>query len=368
MENIKILLFSDLHLGIEKTGSLITEDERLCTFRRIMSLAQKHDIILIAGDLVDSCRIDSSYFDILKEEFSKLKESGREIYYTPGSGELSPDMKLNPAIAEIESTFTFSDEKDVYLVKSSFGDIFIYGIQHQSSNKDWKIVRTDTKGFHIGLFHADFNPQGGGSPETGCIKKNDMKKMNLDFYALGKNHNFKMYRFSNKILGASSGSPEPCSIDETGDRFVVSMEVAENTVQNIKRISVNTGKIHTGEIDCGTIINQNALIDKIRSTYPEKSIVNITLSGERDFPVGNSLKNELSGFFRGLKISDMSIPTLKILIDENTADSSLNGFFFRILGSRLENDTDSRISRTILAGLISDKYSCRNNGGVICDF
>lgn len=369
MEKTKILLISDLHLGIERVNSLISGEERLNTLRRIFSLANKHDILLIAGDLIHDENIDSAYFDILKEEFSTLITAGREIFYTPGPGELTSRNKIASAVSELSTTFTFSDDKDDFMVKSSHGDIFIYGLQSQSVNGEWNIARTEQKGFHIGLFHADFNPQISGSPDTESIKKDDIKKMNLDFYALGKNHTFKMFRLSNKILGAYPGSSESCSIDECGDRFVISMDIEENLLHNIKRIAVNTGKILSNEIDCSTLINQSSLFEKIRSTNPDKSIVNITLTGERDFLIENNFKAELSEYFRSMKISDASLPSLKVMIEENFESDSLKGVFFKVLNQLINDDAAGKFKSEMLAEILSQKsINEKKSGAILCDF
>jgi len=369
MDKIKILLISDLHLGIERANPLISGEERLSTFRRIISLAQKHDILLIAGDLIHDENIDSVYYEIIKNEFSSLIDSGIEIFYTPGPGELTAKNRINTYISEINTTYTFSDIKNEFMIKSSKGEIFIYGLQTSTAQNGWKISRQKKDGFHIGLFHADFNPQIIETSDTACIKKDDIKKMNFDFYALGKNHNFKMFRLAGKILGAYPGSSEPCSIDETGDRFAVSMEVADNLIQNIKRIAVNTVKILSDEIECSSIINQSILLDKIKSTYPGNSIVNIILTGERDFIIENNFKSELSEYFRGLKIADTSFPTLKIMIDENIKNQSLKGTFFQILTKSLNDAVPEKIRIEVLAEIINEKkIRSRSEGAILCDF
>lgn len=369
MEKIKILLISDLHLGIEKVNPLISGEERLSTFRRIISLAIKHDILLIAGDLIHNEDIDDTYFTVLNDEFSSLSDSGVEIFYTPGPGELTSQKKLNSKISEISCINIFSDVQNKLMIKSSKGDIFIYGIQSSSSNSRWEITREQSAGFHIGLFHTDFNPQISGGSDIECIKKDDIKKMNLDFYALGKNHTFKMFRFSNKILGAYPGSAESSSIDETGDRFAVSMEIENNLLHNIKRIAVNTVKILSEEIDCGTVINQDTLLEKIKSTHPENSIVNILLTGERNFIIENNFKTVLSEYFRSLRIVDVSFPSLKIMIEENISSRSLKGIFFKALDDTMNRNNENKIKSEILAEMITERDIRRKSeGDILCDF
>lgn len=369
MDTIKILLISDLHLGVEHINPLVSRDERLNTLGRIISLARKHDILLIAGDLINDENIDPNYYTILNNEFSSLIDENIEIYFTPGYGEMTAEGDINPSILSLNTTFTFSDNKDENMIRSSRGDIYIYGQQYCSSKENWSIKRKEQKGFHLGLFYADFSPQANGNPETSSIKKDDIKKMNLDFYALGKNHAFKLFRMANKILGAYAGSAEPCSMDETGDRFVISIELEGDTLKNIKRIAANTGKILSGEIDCSALINQSSLYEKIRSSYPEKSIVKIVLTGERDFPMSNSISDELSGYFRGLKIFNRSIPTLKIMVEENSESNTLTGIFFSTLNEEIEKNPANRYKSDIIAGIIFNKSLEGENGGsVICDF
>jgi DNA repair exonuclease SbcCD nuclease subunit len=368
MEKIKILLISDIHLGIESADPIISGEERLETFDNIISIAGDHDILLIAGDLIHDENTDSKYFDILNEKFSSLIESGKEIFYTPGYGELTSQEEINPSILKIKTTCTFSDVRGS-MVKSSKGDIFIYGLWNKDSSDEWDIVRSQDEGFHIGLFYADFTPQINDSSDKLSIKKNNIKKMNLDFYALGKNHSFKMFKLYNKIIGAYPGSSVSCSIDETGERFAVSMEIEGSELREIKKIAVCSARIFGGEIDCSEIFDQAALLEKIKSSYPADSVINITLSGDRDFMIESDFISEISEYYRGGKITDISIPSLKIMIEENINNDSLKGVFFQILNEKIDANTPSEDDNEMLAAIISQRI--RGNKAeevMLCDF
>ena len=306
MEKTKILLISDLHLGMENADPIISGEERLETFDKIIGIAAEHDIILIAGDLINDENIDSKYFDILNEKFLSLINSGKEIFYTPGSGELSSQDSINEKILGLNTTFTFSDDKSA-MIKSSKGDIFIYGLWCKNPSDEWDIVRSENDGFHIGLLYADFNPQKNNSPDKMSIRRDNIKKMNLDFYALGKNHTFKMFKLYNKIIGAYPGSSDICSIDETGSRFVISMEVEDNELLSIKKIIVKSAKI--------------------------------------------------------LK-TDVSVPSLKIMIENNINDDSLKGVFFQILNEKI-SDASNQVDNDLLAGIIFSRDRNKGEGVVL---
>ena len=369
MEKSKILLVSDLHLGMENNNFLISGEERLTTFRNVIELAKKHDILLIAGDLIHNEYIDLSYYEVIKKEFCSLLDEGKEIFYAPGSGELTGNGSLNPLVEDIGVTYIFSDKNKSRFYKSSAGELFIYGLQNINVSNKCDVVRVEPGGFHIGLFYADFNPQITGLPETGCIKKEDMKKMNLDFFALGKSHFFRMFRSSNRILGVYPGSAEPCSIDEYGERYAVSMEIEGNELVCVKRIAINTVKILLDEIDCGAIENESELADRIKFSFPEGSLVNIHLTGERDFLIEGNLGTALSGYFRNLKVTDRSVPTLKVMMEENISPDSLNGIFYRLLKEEMDSGMMNKLNSRLLADIIIQGYGKRKQAGdVICDF
>lgn len=84
MKSIKLLLTSDLHLGIDRDKSLNIGNERIETFRRIMIQAARHDILLIAGDFFDSGISVPDFHEYAAPEITNLLESGTEIFYTRG--------------------------------------------------------------------------------------------------------------------------------------------------------------------------------------------------------------------------------------------------------------------------------------------
>lgn len=335
MKGIKLLLTSDLHLGIDRDKSLCIGNERIETFRRIMIQAARHDILLIAGDFFDSGITVPEFHEHAAPEITNLLKGGTEIFYVPGPEELSADKEITDYISSLNNCFYFSDKRAAEHIKSDKGDLYIYGLQAKSMHTPDTITRCVEKGFHLGLFYADYQPGGMDLHNKECIDKESMKQMNMDFYALGKSHFFKMFRSQNKIIGACPGSPEPCFIDESGDRFVISMEIINNSIANIKRIPVNTISVSTGSINCSEIKQERDLIDKIKVFADEDKILNIMLTGIRCFEL-NKLENELAGYYRGLQIVNRTTPSLNLQISSFCNDNSLKGEIYRTLRKKIE--------------------------------
>ncbi len=364
MNRIRMLLTSDLHIGIAGSAAMPVKEERIQTFRRICTLAEKHDILLIAGDLIHDETATGDIIETIRDEFTRLLSAGIEIYYTAGKGELISDGSINPSITGLPVTRLFCDENAGFRVRSGKGDLYIYGTAFGSSSGFSAASKGSGKGLHIGLFSAGFNPASDTDEERTYIGKDDIKKMNLDFYAMGSDHNFRVFKLANRIIGAYAGSPEPCSYAETGDRFVISIEAGTGSISNIKRIAVNTTRILCNDIDCTGLLGESELVDRIKTSLQKENSYIIRLTGERDFTFSDMLRSELAGFFRGIEVHDNTLPHLNILLEENGSGDDLQSEFFNKLNTRLDG------SRNGVSTYAAAKILCRNASGrrLFCDF
>jgi len=359
MDTVKILLTSDIHLGIERLSPLISRDERFNTFKNIASIAAEHDIFLMAGDILHTGLIDKSYFDAINSELADVIGKGTEIYCTPGSGEMEQPVSFPGILSGLKTTWTFSGENNSTMIKSDKGDIFIYGTPAD-------ITRKEKNGFHLGLFYADFSPQSTEKKEPGSIGKKEIKNMNLDFFALGKNHSFRVFRFSERILGAYPGTPEPCSLDECGERFVISIEVEDNRINSFKRIPVNTVTVNTHEIDCTTITSEKELISSIKNSGNRDTMYRIELLGSRNFAAGRILKEELTGYYRGLKIIDRTLLSQAAFMEESSSGNGFKGMFFRNLSHSIKINPHMNPDFNLIKELFSD-HGNKTGGVLFCD-
>jgi DNA repair exonuclease SbcCD nuclease subunit len=366
MDTVKILLTSDIHLGIERENPLISRDERFNTFRKIASLAAEHDILLLAGDIFHAGLIDKSYFNDINNELAEIAEKGTEIFFAPGSGETELQGPVSGGIHELKTTFTFSEKSKEPVFKSGKGDICIYGIPAVNSPLYQEITRKDKNGFHLGLFYGEFSPQSTEKGEAHFIGKKEIKQMNLDFFALGRNHWFRLFRFSERILGAYPGSPEPCSLDECGERFVISLEIEGDRIASFKRIPVNTVTVYSHEIDCSSLSDEKELIKAVKGKGSRDTMNRIELCGTRNFTIGLALSEELTGHFRGLKIIDMTDLPQKIFMDESSSGRGFKGMFFRNLSESVKINPHCNPDYMLIKELLSG--SAKETGGIIfCD-
>ena len=331
---IKILLTSDIHLGLGGAGAPVPEKARMNTFKRIVSLAREHDILLIAGDLIDGVALDKETLDVIRAEFNGLRENNVEILLTPGPGELTPDKTVAPFLFDLRATYIFTSPEAAvpYTFTKEDQRVYFYGIPSSYSHDIAKIKKTSNDGFHIGLFHVEFEIENGGPRESVFkLHKKSLKKLELDFYALGHNHNFKMFKVADRIIGTYPGSPEATGFGETGDRYVISISLKNNEIFQIKRLSVNSVKICDSVIDCSAPESQNAM-HKILDESKGKNVVHrLTLTGFRDYVLNRESINQYKDLYLDVVFCDESIPTVNTQINEYGSGESIRGEFYRNL-------------------------------------
>ena len=111
------------------------------------------------------------------------------------------------------------------------------------------------------------------------------------------------------------------------------------------------------------MLSESELVDKIKSSLLKENSYVLKLTGERDFVLGNILKNELSGYFRNIEVSDYTTPHLNVLIEENSDGDDLQSRFCKNLSSRLGKS--GGLSPQIIAAILHGNSSGRR---LFCDF
>ena len=351
---IKILLMSDMHLGMVSPEAGISDTVRMDTLRKIISLAREHDILIIAGDLLEGPFSDTYTFMQMNAELQSLIDSGIDIIYTAGESEFHDIPNLSNLL-HIPATHAFLNNNDRSPVRIEKNGTLLYLYSHPALDTSdiTSIQKCDHKGFHMGVFHIDFDP-GSASDQSIVYKlpREAIKSLNLDFYALGHNHNFKLYKYQNRIIGAYPGTPEATCSDETGDRYVLSISISDSDITQIKRLAVNTLRLEELHIDCARINSQVELVNTINAAASPRTVLRVTLAGRRSFPVDgifNALQDKCADF----RLLDNSIPDLHLMIMQYASEQTLRGTLLKNLQGKIkDNKLPGDIDQYILSEIL----------------
>lgn len=340
---ISILLMSDIHFGSDKALPYIDDSVRFATFQKICMIARQHSIFIIAGDLFEGTIAQNPYYSSIKELLQSLVQEGVKIIYIPGEAELEDNNNID-VIHEIPSTVTlFGRSKNYFDLVLDKEIVYCYGGDSDIAS----ITKASQEGFHIGIFHIDLEENNHNAIDSHVISVKLLKSMPLDFYALGHHHNFSMYKYKNKIIGAYPGSPEAVALGETCDRYVLSITVMNNEIHQIKRITVNSLRIESLTIQCNSI-KSNDELHHILKPYNKPSIVlHCTLEGVRSFDSNHIVA--LCDRCAGVIFQDNSKLSGEFICAKYKDEKTLKGYFFTELQKNFDN-----VAGDIMLDIIND--------------
>jgi DNA repair exonuclease SbcCD nuclease subunit len=288
------------------------------------------------------------------QELAALCERGTAVLFSPGEC----DRSLLEAPGRIPRdcfTHIFSDDDNAgYSITRGGETVTVYGLPAGSGQGLGNLRRKDAGGFHMALLHADFcNEDATTNAEITSLGKDDLRALNLDFYALGHNHNFRIFKSRNRVIGAYPGSPEAVGTDETGERYVLSIMIEDSEIVQVKRLAVNTVTVKRLSIPCGEVRSSRELADIVEQNAAPRTTLTVVLTGERGFPLDIDTVLERGRAFERLDVIDESSPKLSLLAHEYTGENSLRGAFFERLREMIErNELPDDVDRQVLASII----------------
>ena len=339
---IKILFTSDIHLGAPEHRTGIPGFVRMTTFKRILSLAKDHDILLIGGDLFDSSSVEGDLLMDVKEEFLRLEETGTKVLLVPGLGELGTQGDVSETIRSlpVQRVFLGVEGDSPWTMSREDLDLSIYGLPVHMSRDVSLIPSRETAGFRMGLFYLTLDDPD-VLPPVFSMRTKDLRSLPFDFCGLGHCHHFRLFKANERILAAYPGSPEAVEPDETGDRYVISMTVRDNRIQVIRRLTVNSLRLQEEIIDVTGMERGDAIIGLLEKHRSQRVIITARLQGRRTFDIPGDYSRIWGEGFHSMRIIDESVPALGYLVKTYSREDSLRGDFFRAVRTMIETGSIS---------------------------
>ncbi len=362
---MRILLTSDLHLGIDERSSAVPGHARINTFKKICAIASEHDLLLVAGDLFHDGGDKSSLLaaaDTVSREFSALRRKGVDILYTPGECDRSLLGEDGPAPTGCFTHIFPSGGGSGISITRGDESVSVYGA---TDPRGMTAIRSEENGgFHMALLHADFCAgEQERKPDVPSLGRDDIRSLNMDFYALGHNHNFRIFKSRNRVIGAYPGSPEAVGPNETGERYVLSITTENGEIIQIKRLAVNSITVERISIACANIGSSREIADIVERKASPRTAITVVLTGERAFPLDLDAIMEHARGFERLDIVDQSSPDLNLLAREYAGENSFRGAFFERMREMIEaGELPADIDRMLLGRMLGRMAQAEAHG------
>jgi DNA repair protein SbcD/Mre11 len=335
MSELKILHAADLHLdspfeglGAAKAAQRREEQRRL--LYRIAQLAETEhvDLVLLAGDLLDS---DSTYAETAEALAEALGSISAPVFISPGNHDFYSPRSPYARVKFPENVHIFKSpavecvelpQLGVRVWGAAFCDKYSPAMLHGFSAAKSAGVK-DVMCIHGEVAAAsNYNP----------ITELDIAASGMDYIALGHIHKESGLKKSGAAYYAWPGCPEGRGFDETGEKYVYIVSLGISCAVKPVCVAQRKYEILNVELTSGDVIND------VLTALPENTssdIYRIILRGETaESPQLDAVAAALEDKFFSLQVRDETV--LKRDMWQSAGEDNLRGQFLSRLKAALD--------------------------------
>jgi len=331
---LRLLHTADVHLGARHTdlgdGAAALRERRFAAFRAAIDLAiaEKVDLVLIAGDLFDSNVQPRRSVDRVAAEVRRLVEAKIRTVLIPGTHDVYDRASIYrahdlPALAGSTPdddwvTLLTPDRPDVHLPTLDavvFGRVFETKRAPHSPLEGLDAGADERATWKIGLVHGAIAISGVVERDEVLITTEEIAASGLDYLALGHWHSAQQGRAGSTTY-AYSGAPEPVAIDQdkAGSALLVTLDgTGARKRVAVEERPVGRTRFAALDLDLAGLGSQPALVERLRSMADPDLVLEVRLTGLRPDDVDVStdeVEAELRNAFFRIRVRDRSVPPL----------------------------------------------------------
>ena len=371
---LRLLHTADVHLGARHADlgdRAATQRERqFAAFVATidLALAEKVDVVLIAGDLFDSNVQPRRSVERAAAQLNRLVEARTRVVVAPGTHDVfdrasiyrAYDLAaLSGAVGSDLVTVLDPDHPEVHLKALDMivhGRCFATKRAPYSPLQDFNVSKDGRAAWHVGLLHASIAIEGKTDGDEVVITTGEIAASHLDYLALGHWHSTSKGK-AGKTVYAYAGAPEPIAVDQdrAGNVLLVSLEALDGKKKvTVEERKVGKTRFERLQLDAAKVGSQPAFVTKLAEQADADLVLDVELIGVRpdelDLHV-EEVEAELAERFLKIRVRDRSVAPLPegLLASPDT----VLGAFIRDLEARIAEveaaDGDGRAHDAVAA-------------------
>jgi DNA repair exonuclease SbcCD nuclease subunit len=331
---LRLLHTADVHLGARHTDlgeqAAAQRERQFAAFKAAVDLAiaEKVDIVLIAGDLFDSNTQPRRSVERVAAELKRLGAAKIRSVVIPGTHDVYDRSSLYRVhdLAELAGskddddlvTVLTPDRPSVHLEACDVivhGPVFASKRAPHSPLRDLKVSPGDGATWHVGMVHGSLAIPDRTDRDEVVFTREEIEASGLDYLALGHWHSSQQGK-AGSTTWAYSGAPEPVAVTQDGAGKVLLVELAETNGKRTVKIderTVGRTRFEKLDIDAATVSDQPAIIAAIGARADPDLVLDARLTGVRPDELDVSIdevEERLKGSFLKLRVRDQSTPAL----------------------------------------------------------
>jgi len=327
---LRLLHTADVHLGARHADlgdRAATQRERqFAAFVATidLALAEKVDLVLIAGDLFDSNVQPRRSVERAAAQLKRLVDARIRIVITPGTHDVfdrasiyrAYDLAaLAGAVGSDLVTVLDPDHPEVHLKPLDLivhGRCFATKRAPHSPLQGLDCAGDDRAAWHVGLLHAALAIEGKTDGDDVVVTAAEIAASNLDYLALGHWHSTSKGK-AGKTIYAYSGAPEPIALDQdrAGNVLLVGLDALDGKKQvSVEERKVGKTRFERIQLDAATVGSQPGLVSKLAEKADPDLVLDVELMGVRPDELDvhvEEVESELADRFLKVRVRDRSV-------------------------------------------------------------
>jgi DNA repair protein SbcD/Mre11 len=325
---------ADVHLGARHTDlgeqAAAQRERQFAAFTAAIDLAiaEKVDLVLIAGDLFDSNTQPRRSVERVAAELKRLVAAKIRTVVIPGTHDVydrSSLYRVHDLAALAGSgqdddlvTVLTPDRPSVHLAACDVivhGPVFATKRAPHSPLRDLKVTGGDGATWHVGMVHGSLAIPDRTDRDEVVFTREEIEATGLDYLALGHWHSAQQGK-AGATTWAYAGAPEPVTVTQDGAGKVLLVELLETNAKRSVRIAervVGRTRFEKLDIDASGLIGQPALLAALSAKADPDLVLDVRLTGVRPDELDVStdeVEERLKGSFLKLRVRDQSMPAL----------------------------------------------------------
>jgi len=330
---LRLLHTADVHLGARHADlgdRAATQRERqFAAFVATidLALAEKVDLVLIAGDLFDSNVQPRRSVERAAAQLKRLVEARIRIVIAPGTHDVYDRASIyraydlaamSGAVGSDLVTVLDPEHPEVFLGPL---DLIVHGRCFATKRAPYSplqgldVTKDERAAWHVGLLHASIAIEGKTDRDEVVISTDEIAASHLDYLALGHWHSTSKGK-AGKTSYAYAGAPEPIALDQdrAGNVLLVSLDALDGKRQvTIEERKVGKTRFERVQLDAAKVGSQPGLVANLAERADQDLVLDVELIGirpdELDVHV-DEVESELADRFLKVRVRDRSVAPL----------------------------------------------------------
>jgi DNA repair exonuclease SbcCD nuclease subunit len=355
---LRIIHTADVHLGARHDDlgeqASAQRERQFAAFAATIDLAiaEKADLLLIAGDLFDSNTQPRRSVERVAAQLKRLAAARIRTVIVPGTHDCYDRASIYRAYDLKAMAGSGPDDDHVTVLTPDrpvirlgaldaviHAPVFATKRAPHSPLQDLDVAAyREGATWQVGVIHGSVAIPGKTERDDVVITTEEIAASGLDYLALGHWHSAQRAK-AGGVTYAYAGAPEPVALhqDRAGKVLLVDLEgtTAGRTVSVTER-QVGKTRFEKVDVDAARVADQPALIDQLTRAADKDLVLDVRLIGVRPDELDlqlDEIESALAGSFLKVRVRDASMPALTegILPSPDT----IAGAFIRDLEGRI---------------------------------